>query len=331
MRRYGRTCAVMTALCCAACASRAESPVPGGSASPTADTPTVVPWVYAPTQPSAPTTADTPPAPRPTDARPCTAHDVSVVVGEGDGAGGHLLRDLRFRNVSESTCVLRGYPEVTATEPGQPDVVGVDGSFFPSDGPANMPPGASTFLGVETDTYCAARPGGGGGGPLYHRVRVVLPSGDEISIEIPDGLDATCGLRLTPFSVPRPEHPDPPSSMSELTAVLQMPATVQAGGVLSYVVALTNPTDQAVVLSPCPAYLQTTSAPSPAKDIETLNCGPVGAITAGQTLRFEMRIEVPADAPDGPLHVFWNLIGPDVKGSASDYVQVDGAPSAAPS
>jgi hypothetical protein len=114
---------------------------------------------------------------------------------------------VRFGNISNSTCALKGYPQVTATEPGRPDVVGTDGSFFTTDGSANMAPGGYTLHGLETDTYCAARPGGGGGAPPYHHVDIALPGGGTVSLDDPDGFDLTCRLHLTEFSVPEPTNP----------------------------------------------------------------------------------------------------------------------------
>jgi hypothetical protein len=320
-------CAVL-ALFGAGCASRAASPIPAASATPSIDLASAVPWIHAPTEPAPPPTP-TPPPPRPTDARPCTADDVAARFDLSNGAGGHVVIDVRFRNVSESTCVLKGYPQVTATEPGLPGVVGTDGSFFPSDGTANIATGEAAFLGLETDTYCAARPGGGGGGPLYHHVEIVLPGGGTVALDRPDGFDVTCGLHLTNFFVPQPEQPEPRSPLGELTASLETPATVDAGDTLIYVVDLTNPTDQPVALSPCPAYIQSAPSPTPFKDIEALNCTTVGSIAAHDTVRFEMHMQIPGDTPAETLRISWSLLGPDASAHASALINVAAASTAA--
>jgi hypothetical protein len=230
-----------------------------------------------------------------------------------------------FRNISDSTCVLKGFPQVTATEP---DVAATGGSFFPTDGPAHMAPGGYTVLGVETDTNCAARPGGGHGGPLYHHVDIVLSGGGTVALDHPEGFDVTCGLHLTEFSVPRPEPPEPHSPLDELTASLETPPTIDPGSTLIYVIDLTNPTDQPVALSPCPVYIQSVSSPTPVKDIEALNCTPIGAIAAHSTARFEMHMPIPADAPASDLRIFRSLIGPGVSAVTSTSVDV-AAPSTA--
>lgn len=137
-----------------------------------------------------------------TDARPCTANDVAASFTDRNGAGGHSIVYVRFRNTSRSACLLKGYPRVTATEPGLPAVAGTDGSFFPTAGTANMSPGQDTLLGLETDTMCPARPDGGSGKPPYHHITIHLPGGGVVRLDEPSqGFDVTCGLRLTEFFV----------------------------------------------------------------------------------------------------------------------------------
>ena len=253
-------------------------------------------------------------------------------MGHGDGAGGHLLFHVRFDNTSDTTCVLAGYPRVTATETGQPDVTGQDGSFFPAPATANIAPGQDSLLGLETDTYCADRPDGGGGRPPYHHLVIDLPgAGGTVALDAAEGLDLTCGLHLTRFFVPQPEQPDPPSPLQHLAVAIETPDTVAAGTTLDYAIDLTNRSDQPVSLNPCPAYLQAASPPTPVKDIEALNCAPVGSIPARGTVRFEMRMPIPADTPAGELRVFWDLIGPDLASVASVDITVNAAPTDSPS
>ncbi len=318
-RRPVRAClaGVLVALSAVGCASRAGLPA-GSAPTSSADAVGVIPWVHAAT--SAPTQSPpTPPAPRSTDARPCTGVDVTERVDGPNGAGGHEIHYVWLRNVSTSTCVLLGYPRVTATGAGLPDVTGTDGSFFPTDGPANMAPGQESLLGLETDSYCAAHPDGGGDGQLYHRVDVALTGGGRVLVAVKDGLDLKCGLRLTPFSVPRPAPPRPP--VTTLQVSLRLPASVQPGAVLGYVVELTNPTSGPVALTPCPTYVQAASAP--ATDTETLNCAPLdGTLVAHATARFEMRMLVPRATPAGPMTLKWFLLAPDFLGGAQGSVDV---------
>lgn len=290
----------------------------------------VVPWIHAPTQPG-PVPTPPPPPPRPTDARPCGSDDVHASMGRGDGAGGHILFQVAFHNVSSSKCVLSGYPSVVASETGQPDVTGQDGSFFAAGTTANMPPGDNTFLGLETDTYWADRPGGGGGRAPYHHLVIGLPGGGTVVLDAAEGLDVTCGLHLTRFYVPEPEQPEPPSPLRSLTAAIEAPDNVTAGSTLGYVVDLTNRSNQPVPLEPCPAYLQAAPLPTPVKDIEALNCAAAGSLPAHGTVRFEMRMPIPADAPAGEVKIFWELIGPDLARVASVDITVAAAPTDTPS
>jgi hypothetical protein len=144
------------------------------------------------------------------------------------------------------------------------------------------------------------------------------------------GFDVTCGLHLTGFSVPQPEQSQPRTPASRLTATLDTPATVAAGATLLYAVALTNPTAKAVTLSPCPVYLQ--AAPSIlVKDVEALNCRPVGAIAAHGTVCFEMHMPIPVGTTAGELQIIWQLVGPDASPEASALVDVALTPQATPS
>jgi hypothetical protein len=310
------------------CASRAAPPETAGSTHRGVNPAGAIPWIHTPTKQPRPSPSPLP-RPRPTDARPCRANDVAANFDGSNGAGGHAIVYVTFRNISASTCMLNGYPKVTATEPGLPDVAGTDGSFFESDGTANMVPGQNTLLGLETDTYCAARPGGGGGGPRYHHLALALPGGGTVSLDRTDGFDVTCGLHLTEFFVPQPAQPHPRTPASRLTTTLDTPATVAAGATLIYVVALTNPTAKAITLSPCPAYLQ--AAPSiTVKDVEALDCRPVGAIAAYGTVGFEMHMPIPAGTPAGELKIIWQLVAPDTSPEASALVDVTPTPQATP-
>lgn len=299
-------------------------------ASPPATTPSVdltgsIPWINAPARPYQPPTApSTPPAA--TDARPCTTSDVAARFTDGTGAGGHSETYVTFRNTSRSTCVLKGYPRVTATEPGRPDVTATNGSFFPSGRPANMPPGRETLLGLETDTYCNARPGGGGGGPPYHHIAIRLPGGGTVALHrASDGFDVACGLHLTGFFVAQAEQPEPHDPLSDLRASLETPRTIRAGGTLVYVADVRNPTDRPISLIPCPGYIEwTTGTPTPAKQTYALNCRPVGAIAAHGSVRFEMRLRIPANTPAGPIHISWTLFASHLATAASATVRVAG-------
>lgn len=297
---------LLVGLLAAGCATHARAGAPPPATGSAVTATGAVPWLDAPTVPG-PAPDPPSPLPRPADARPCGARDVHATSDGRNGAGGHEVMYLRFRNVSRSTCVLKGYPRVSATEAGLRTVIGTDGSFFPSGQTANIAPGQRADLGVETDTYCAARPGGGPPGALYHRLHIALPGGGHVAVDEPRGFDPTCGLHITAFSVPQAPQPEP---RSVLSPSLETPATVFAGATLVYVVDLINPTDQPIALNPCPAYVQAiANLPTPVKEVDALNCGPVGAIGAHRTKRFQMRLTIPPSTPEGPITLHWDLIG----------------------
>lgn len=281
------------------------------TATPSVNLAGTVPWVDKSSPPYQAPAAPSPSTPA-TNARACTARDVAAGFADGNGAGGHSVRYVRFRNTSTSTCVLKGYPHVTASEPGHPSVAGTDGSFFPTGSTENMSPGRDTYLGVETDTYCAARPGGGPSGPAYHRLDITLPGGGTITVHDPSiGFDVACGLHLTRFFVQQPEQRSAHDPLSDLIVSLEVPPTVVAGSALVYVADLTNPTDKAVSLARCPGYVEAGSADTTRlKEAYALNCAPVGAISAHDTVRFEMRLHIPAQAAGGTMTFRWSMAAP---------------------
>lgn len=221
---------------------------------------------------------------------------------------------VRFRNVGHSTCLLAGYPHVTASEPARPDIAGTRGSFFSSGHSADMTPGAgSTQLGLESDTYCAARPGGGGGGAVYRHFTVNMPGGGIVSLTLPgNGLDLTCGLHLTQFFDANYPQPQPVYPLAALVAKLVLPQTARAGQTLDYEVDLRNPTTHSIGLEPCPEYVEAANSPTPVKNAYALNCTPVATLAAGQTGRFAMRLPISADLPAGPLQIRWGLATPGI-------------------
>jgi hypothetical protein len=277
----------------------------------------VVPWIDAPTVTPAP--SDSSPPPRAADARPCLAADLTAQLAAGGAAAGTETTLVQFRNISDSMCVLKGFPVVTATEPGLPDVAAAH-DLFPGTSTANMAPGQDTRLALEWTVMCpAGRGGGGSGGAPYHTLRVALPGGGTVEVSDDTGWDLTCGLWTGPFYVPEPEPPNP---YAPLRASLEQPSSVAAGSTLIYVVKLTNTSDEPIALTPCPAYIQL--AGTSGQDVETLNCDPVGAIDAHQSVRFEMQLAIPANAPQGPAKLAWQAVWTDSqRTSAASVITVD--------
>ena len=142
-------------------------------------------------------------APKPQPSPACTAAQVSARFAGRNGAGGHVLHYVRFRNIGSAACVLRGRPGVVAGEPGRPDVTGVPGGSFPNGRDPDMAPGEETLLALVTAAYCDRRPGGGGPPDPYRTFAVTLPGGGVVTVRQSKAgaLDLGCGLQVSTFWV----------------------------------------------------------------------------------------------------------------------------------
>jgi hypothetical protein len=216
---------------------------------------------------------------------------------------------IQLTNTGTTACLLTGYAQVTATEPGLPDLTAVDGSYFETSGAGTAQPGESGTVGVSTDSVC---PRPLGPTTVYHHLDLALPGGGSVSVDLPDGFDTACGLRVTMLTGPAPSAPTRPADpLSSLHVTLDAPATVVAGHTLVYVARVSNWTSEPISLDRCPTYLQQASGVTELKEDYELNCGPVGQIAAHATVRFEMRLAVPADARSGELDLAWSLAMPE--------------------
>jgi hypothetical protein len=93
---------------------------------------------------------------------------------------------------------------------------------------------------------------------------------------------------------------------------MQTPASVRAGTTLRFAVTITNPTQAAIKLSPCPSYeVGISSARTLAYE---LNCS-TPVILPGQTRTFDMQYAVPANTPAGLTKVGWFLLNPSRTGT----------------
>jgi len=104
------------------------------------------------------------------------------------------------------------------------------------------------------------------------------------------------------------------------------------GGILKHAPALTcltNPTNNPIDLARCPSYVETATAVTAGaadtgtKEAYTLNCAP-GVIGAGESVRFEMRVGIPADV-GGEFEILWDLGVPRRTPPARGTVSVVGS------
>lgn len=310
MRSRLAAAGVVAVLAAAGCGSTVAPPAQAGappSVSPVSER-GAVPWVDLPGRPFEPSPL---PAHRlPANARPCTASQVRVSPDGGNGGGGHSYQTFAFRNVSKTACILRGYPPVVASEPGKADVTAADSGFFVGrERSGNMPPGGVTTLNIETERDCPARYANPGKFPalIYHTVTIGIPGGGQVALH--QAFDVLCGLHTGQFAVAQPPQRYTHSPITGARAALELPSGVAAGATLDYVADLTNPTGTGMVLSPCPGYQQ--GLGSAGKETLSLNCRARHRIPARQTVRFAMRLHVPAGTPTGPIIVYWRVAAPD--------------------
>jgi hypothetical protein len=95
--------------------------------------------------------------------------------------------------------------------------------------------------------------------------------------------------------------------------------TVRAGATLSYFVTVRNASGEDYPLTPCPDYAEDLTAVKTAGWFYQLNCSPAGAVRAGASVTFQMRLDVPANAPAGATTLLWQLF--DGRVLTDDYAQ----------
>ncbi|HEY7046686.1 MAG TPA: DUF4232 domain-containing protein [Jatrophihabitantaceae bacterium] len=278
----------------------------------------VVPWDGAvPAQLQVRTTAAAP---------PCRAAQLKVLGGGFQFAaalsGG--TGTVTLRNAGPRACRLTGRPDVRVVGavpaprqrqlplPAQPPE-------FPAVAPADtaleaVPPGGAVTLGVDWRNWCVPRTTRTPVPPKA--LRLTLPGGsgtlDAGYNAVPScdtaGADSTVGVR--PFQ-PAPLAATPPWSATFLQASVvslsgSAPVTAARGDTARFAVQLHNPSTAPVSFPRCPLVVEML-APAGRPEAHQLNCGAAGQIPAGGSLRFEMRILVPADAPTGANGLFWEL------------------------
>jgi Protein of unknown function (DUF4232) len=278
----------------------------------------LVPWdgtVPAQLRPAA-----TAPAP------PCQASRLRVV-GDGfrfeatiSGGTGRVL----LRNAGPAACQLTGRPDVQVVgavpaPPQQQTPLPAQPPSFPSVAPPedslrSVPPGGSAALDVDWRNWCVPptrtqpRP--------PRAIRLTLPGGSSLDVDyngVPpcENADAASTLGVHPF------QPAPlPGTAAWTSTVLQ--ATIQPldgskgkltgrrGDTVRFAVLVRNPSAAPVGFARCPLVVLML-APAGRPEAHQLNCAAAGQLPAGGALRFEMRVQIPADAPAGDNGLFWEL------------------------
>lgn len=322
--RCGWAALIASAVIGAACNATGH---PGTSVTPS---PAFVAWNALPAShliPQAPDPSPTPPVPIPAGTPECAASQLEAIAGTTSGATGHTDMPLVFRNRGSSPCFVVGYPDVAIADANgrvlaQASGTNGRGTFFDTDWvePILLAPGTA-FVPSHTNL-----PQGQAlvhvewwdcGGATASRIDVTVPDGGGHIIAayaIHAGYSPGCdGGSLPKSGVLRGEfNPTgiswPPGPMYLPVSIsIDAPQSVHHGSTLTYFVSIENLGTLDYRLAPCPDYFEIVG---PKKGVAqfALNCSPVGAITPGRTVRFEMRLAVPPSYPPGPAQLHWALL-----------------------
>jgi hypothetical protein len=215
---------------------------------------------------------------------------------------GNLYERLIFENTGARPCLLRGYPKITADTPTGRRALRPR-HFNLGLVPANLPPGGRTYLDFGTsDCGCRClRPH-----PLpYRNLAFTLPGGGRLRTAASIVVD--CFLGMSPFGLPE-RFRDPvarPGTAGTLKARIHLPSLVRNGATIFYTVTLTNQSDVAVSLRPCPSYTDGLNRSF------ALNCDTVPEIAPHSHVDFAMRLRIPEKyTRAGIAKVVWSLNTP---------------------
>jgi uncharacterized protein DUF4232 len=292
---------VVLAATAAGCAQAAQAPRASG----------VVPWVDRPAPPYA---APAPrPVPYPASAPACRAGQVRATGAVPAAAGGNVLEAIRFTNRSRTTCLLAGFPAITAVGPRGVRVAlrprrAPGGTFFGPLVPADVVPGRYVELGLagETVTCRLSHP------RIYRDLDFTLPRGGVVRSQA--RVWRLCGgWEMTSFGLPRRTTADiapRPGSLGFLHVVLDARRTARAETTLRFVITLVNPGLVPVRLRPCPSYTEAVYASgAPAGHLSRslfLNCDQIHTIGPGGRVRYAMRVPLPRAAGE-QAKLAWHL------------------------
>ncbi len=223
--------------------------------------------------------ADTPVVLRNTGSTPCYVNgvpDLTIVDSQGQvlasvrGAGG---TGTQYDSGISAVDVL-----MPAGTPPLSDSMGTSAS-------ENLTPGL-TFVHIRW-TGCAHEPASKlyldlprGAGRVIVAFAVAAPD--------PNGCSQGSPLVRDPLKPTGVVWPPPPDFLKGEYS-LDMPASVARGATFTYFVTVHNASDHDYVLTPCPDYTEALIPDGTTVNYQ-LNCEPVGAIRAGRSIKFEMKL-----------------------------------------
>jgi len=301
----------------AGCASIAATSSSANSSSP------VIPWL--PTRPPTPT--------QPPLAPPCQADGLRASLFL-QGATGNLTGAAIIRNVSGTPCSLLGRAgarfegaaaastpvHVFQSPAPAPDLSAV------YDAPSSLRAlalGRAAAVELFWGNWCPPDTAVTTAGTPPEALVLVLPAGrGELRLPLQraprcDAPGAPSSISVTPFL--RRGRYLPGSSHLPLAAAffgvpgpqskLTPPALhVRRGGLLRYMISLTNISTQPFRFKSCPVYVEDFAGTGKAiREFWVLNCRPMGTLRPGGRAVFAMVIHIPRDAALGLHVIFWEL------------------------
>lgn len=310
---------------CAGCAATAH---PSAALTPT---PTFVAWkALAPSGviPQPPSPSPAPLVPIPNGTPECSASQLDVIAVMGGGATGHTNMPIDLRNRGSSACFLQGYPDLTirdSTGKILAQAIGTAGrgTFFDvtdwvepvlmdrgtqfASGVRLTPPRGQAYVNIEWWDCASAS---------ASRIDVVLPDGGGMlsaNYGVRAGYSPGCdGGSVARSGVLRSQFIPtgfelPPSQYLPVSLSIDAPQSVQRGSTLVYYVTIRNDsTTTDYPLTPCPDYVEIVGLKTAVAKY-ALNCGPVGHVGPGASVRFEMRLQIPPTMPVGLTGLLWVL------------------------
>ena len=246
---------------------------------------------------------------------PCAAAELQIVAGAAGAYRGQATQEVRLTHIGTGACHMTGFPGLQLLPANEaPQAVGAsEAAPHLASGRVELAPGDEVVLLLGTPGVCEAA--NKADRKVSKRLQLDLPGG---GMKLLDGvhIDTLCGRATVVHFQPvqneasaRAKASKGGSPLGELTGKLDAPDEANRGGILRYVVTLSNPTATAIALVACPAYAQSLYADGKAVDTTLrLNCGSAGAqIAAHSSASFDMQAEVPATLAGDTLKLSWKL------------------------
>jgi hypothetical protein len=245
---------------------------------------------------------------------PCADTDLQIVVGQQGARRGYATQEVQMTNRGADACYLSGAPGIQLLPANAaPKALAVHPNASPHvQERTDLAPGDTAVVLIGTPGSCEAAVG-----PerkVNKRLKIVPPGGGERALEGVH-VDTLCGDASILHMHVAQHEAAPTSPLAQLIGTLSLADGVTAGGVSHYTVTLTNPTNSAIPLSPCPSYTQSVSAGGASSSATLqLNCAASGnQIAANSSVTYDMQLNVPANLKGGNAKLSWKLQdGPSV-------------------